>query len=143
MGQLQEIFEESFPDEFKRVSYDLWVQNFRSTPDRDTDRGRLPPRELDMNNSGVVQGRIRHSNLPTFRTSDAGQVTGYDAQVKVPADIEYPLHAADDERVDHATEIVDPSDGKRYRVLDYHTDHNTIVSLQVRELAGSRPSTQP
>lgn len=139
VGDLESFFEETFPDEFERLSYELWVQNFITPQDgRTDDRGRLVPRELDQSNSGVVHGRIRHPGMPIIRGSEAGETATYDAQVKIPKDIDYPIHASDNENVDHATEIVDPSDGKRYRVTDYYSEHNSLLALDVRELPGTQ-----
>lgn len=142
MSQLRDIFDRYFPAEFDELAYDLWVQNFVAVEER-SERGRLQRRELEQSTSGVVRGRIRQSRIGQFQASEAGQSNIYDAQVKLPIETAYPIRTATDETVEYATEIVDPEGGTRYRVLDYRSDHNTLLALDVRELPGTaRPGAR-
>lgn len=119
---------------FRDLSYPVEVLNF-SAGTQDNRRGRTDRPTLDESRSGITDGQIRRSKLPRTTTTEAGLAVDYDSQIYI-LDETYPVYSGDDRAADAPTEFRAPDEpsNKRYRTLDYRSQHNGLLEIDVEEI---------
>lgn len=121
-----------------RLGYQIEVINFTDAPPDPSDRrGRRLQHIRDDANSGVVQGQVRRSKLPNTTATEAGLAVNYDSQVYILDGGPYPVYGGDDTAAEAPTEfvVIDEPSPKRYQTLDYRSQQNGLLEIDVEEIA--------
>lgn len=120
-----------------RLGYDIEVINFEEKPDPDERRGRSIQTVMDPELSGIVDGQVRRSSLPRTTTTESGLSVDYDSQIFILDGGPYPVYGSDDANAVAATQFiaVDEPSPKRYQTLDYRSQQNGLLEIDVEEIA--------